>query len=135
MELSNVLVLKTPRVVSIRVFGEINHSNYKEFMDYAKNLLLGGNGYYLLDLENCHSLSLSGVFALYNIALIANHLPTYSPEGGWNVFHSMKEETRCLNGNLKLIHLQPNVLQKLEYAGLLSCLGVYPQTQDALLSF
>ena len=120
MNLSCETIQKDPRTVVLHVDEGIDYANYKDLINYVWEKFFGKDIYLIIDFEKCDFISISGVFALHSIALLAHQFLPQRSEDGWNALRNISDETRNLKKRLKIIHLQSKVKEVLENNGLLS---------------
>ena len=132
MELSIETIPGFPRITLVRVAGRVDGSNYLSLIEKARTLLAAGPDCLLLDLQGCSHLSSAGLFALHNIALIANQYQALDHEDGWGAMKRMADETRELKGRFKLIQVPEKIMTTLQVSGLSALYEIHPDLQAAL---
>ena len=135
MELSYEIVDGSPQVTLLNVSGRVDSLNYSLLIEKARELLVGGSGYLLLNLSACTYLSSAGLFALHNIALIAHKLEPLDQDDGWGALRNMANEKREFKDRFKIVNVSENIMHTLDIAGLSSLYAIYPAKQDALAAF
>ena len=125
-------------VTVVRLEGELDASNYQEFITRANSLYRDGTRHVLLDLSDLSFLSSSGLVALHSVALTMRGEKPPDPAAGWDVFHAISHDLDRQPGpqaNIKLVNPQPRVARTLEVSGFSRLLPIFSDKEAALASF
>jgi anti-anti-sigma regulatory factor len=125
-------------VTVVRLEGELDASNYQEFIARADSLYRDGIRHVLIDLTDLSFLSSSGLVALHSVALTMRGETPPDPAAGWDVFHTMSHDLEAQPGpqdNIKLVNPQPRVARTLEISGFSRLLPIFSDREAALASF
>jgi len=120
----------------LSVSGEVDHANFGSLIDRARRLYEDGARRLLIDLSGVTYLGSSGLVALHSIALIFAGLEPPDPEGGWNAFHGMRDDSEAgTTANVKLLSPSPRAASVLERTGMRSLFETFDDRAAAVASF
>jgi anti-anti-sigma regulatory factor len=107
------------RLAVISIQGPLNASNYKELINVATYAKKEGAQYLYIDMSEMTSLSSSGIFALYSVALLMNGKEPPNPEYGWSAYHALiRERGNGRQENVKLLKPPQALDRSLEITGM-----------------
>ena len=107
------------RLAIINIQGPLNASNYKELINVARIAKNGGAQYLHIDMSEMTTLSGSGIFALYSLALLMNGKEPPNPEYGWNAYHALiRERDNGRQENVRLFNPPQAVDRSMEITGM-----------------
>ena len=113
------LAQSDPSVAILHVRGDLDHFTYLDLIAEARKLYNQGHRDLILDLSELTTIGLSGLFALYSVAMIFQGEEPADPAAGWAALGSM---ARHLAGysfqHVKLLKVQPHIANALSRSGL-----------------
>ncbi len=105
-------------------------------IDQARNVYERGGRYIVLDMADVPAIGMSGLFALYSVAVLLCGEEPPDPAAGWQAYHAMVHGLKGGMGrHLKLLNPPPRVDLALERVGFKSFLEVHPSLEAAIASF
>jgi anti-anti-sigma regulatory factor len=122
-------------VTVLTTHGDIDGSNYQEFISVVKALYQDGTRNLLLDLGDTPFISSSGLAALHSIALIMNGGQPLNTEDAWSTLRTMGLGLGMLQMHLKLLNVQPRVDRTLTISGQKTFYEIFSNRDEALASF
>ena len=118
-------------VAILHLDGQLDSSNYREFVSWARGLFAGGARDLLIDLRKLDFMSSSGLVALHSVARLFGGLDE-APE----IYRSIDPAVdRGIPNHVKLLGPQMGVAHVLEVAGLQKFFQVFDDLESALKSF
>lgn len=118
--------------VPVTVFelnGELDASNYDQFLKEAMAAVEAGARYVLLDLSQLQYISSAGLRALYTLQI------ALTEKGGMLAGGSDVNPGSSKSPYLKLCNPMPNVRNALDMIGFTTSIEIYDNIQEALASF
>ncbi len=126
---------RTP-VTVIQPHGALDSFRYHELIDQARKVYEEGGRYIVLDMSDVPAIGMSGLFALYSVAVLLRGEEPPDPAAGWQAYHTMAHGLEGGMGrHLKLLNPPPRVDLTLERAGFKSFLEIHPNLEAAIASF
>lgn len=123
-------------VTVIQPHGALDSFKYQALIDQARKVYERGGRYIVLDMGDVPAIGMSGLFALYSVAVLLRGEEPPDPAAGWHAYHAMVHGLEGGMGwHLKLLNPPPRVDSALERAGFKSFLEVHPNLEAAIASF
>ncbi len=135
MNFETTFVTAPVPVTVLKTHGDIDGSNYREFISVVQKLYKEGTRNLLLDLGDTKFISSSGVVALHSITLMLNGGQPLNVEDGWNALHEMGQGLAAVQMHLKLLNVQPRVDRTLDISGMKPFYEIFSDREAALASF
>lgn len=112
--------------------GTLDRFTYLDLINKAKELYDSGQRFMVLDMSGIREMGISGLFALYSIAMIFRDEEPLESEGGWAAVRSMASHLDgSFPSSVKLLKPQPQIEKALSS----SRLPFYEDLTTALASF
>ncbi len=117
--------------------GDLDGSNYREFIEKARQAVESGAQNILIDLSDTPFVSSAGLIALHSTTLLLRGEQAPSPEAGWEAFNAIDRDldSGIMQQHVKLLNPQARVIRTLEKTGLDHFLEIYTDLETALASF
>jgi anti-anti-sigma regulatory factor len=123
-------------VTIVRVQGDVDGSNYRQFISRVKELYEAGARHLLIDLAGVPYMSSAGLVALHSTALLFQKQALPDPEFGWRAMRALGDAGEAgRQPYVKLLKPQPRVSSVIEQTGLLPFFEVHEDEPAALASF
>jgi anti-anti-sigma regulatory factor len=123
-------------VTILRLQGDLDGSNYRAFIDRARELYQAGARHLLVDMAGTPYMSSAGIVALHSIALLFRGSEAPDPEDGWRAIRAVGDAAESgRQPYVKLLNLQPKVARVLDQTGLLPFFEVHTDQDTAVASF
>ncbi len=135
MNFETTLIMDPALVTILKTHGDIDGSNYREFISVVQKLYKEGTRNLLLDLGDTAFISSSGLVALHSITLLLNGGQPLNVEEGWDALHSMGQGLSALQPHLKLLNVGPRVDRSLDISGFKPYFEIFTDRDAALASF
>jgi anti-anti-sigma factor len=116
-------------VTVFELVGELDASNYEQFLNKAMEAVDTGSRCILLDLSQLKYISSTGLRAVYTLDM------KLSEKGGISAGGSNASPGSIRSQYLKLFNPSPNVRNALDMIGLTKSMEIYSDIKDALASF
>ncbi len=130
----DMIVSRSQGAVPVTVLspqGKLDRNTYLDLIDKAREIYDSGQKFLVLDLSQVSELEISGVFALYSIAMIFQGERPLDPEGGWAAVRSMASHLDSARPFINLYRPQPRVRKALSKGNL----PIYDDMATAIASF
>ena len=135
----DMLIEKTQGRVPVTILGlkgDLDASNFQEFVKKVRELYAIDGYDLLLDLSRLNFLSSSGIVALHNIALIMRGDQPLDLDKGWSTFHAIKEnKSNGKQEHVKILNPSPKIQETLHKTGMDAFFEVFYDWNTALASF
>jgi hypothetical protein len=118
-------------VTILQAQGELNRFTFEDLINKARELYENGQCRLIVDMSEVGEVSLSGVFALYSVAVLFRGEKPLDPEGGIAALSSMVNYLEHVPHNIRLLKPQPHIKDALSIAGL----PIYDDLAGAIASF
>jgi anti-anti-sigma factor len=129
-----VTQLASTRPISVVVLvGELDASNYEQFIAVVGREYEGGSRGLVIDLAGLTFMASSGLVALYAAERIYRGESAPDLEAGWQVIHDLEEET-VVAANVRLAAIQAPVERVLQRTGLSRLFPIDPSSDLAILA-
>ncbi len=123
-------------VAVIKVAGQLDGQTYSKLIDKAREVYQSGAHDLLLDLSELTYISSAGLVSLHTITLMSRGEAVPDPEQGWATLKSMdRMRDGGVQAHVKLLNLQPQVMNVLDMVGFKQFFEIYTDKQTALDSF
>jgi len=123
-------------VVTLRVIGKLDGSNYQELLDEAQKLYNAGWRKLVLDLSALTFISSAGISALHRVALFFRGEKQAAEQEGWASYRALgRDRGSGAQKNVRLFNPTEKVLQTLEMAGFTELFEIYTDLEQAVASF
>lgn len=123
-------------VTVLQPHGDLDASNYRDFISKAKEAYDAGARDMVLDLSGIPYMSSSGLVALHTIALMLRGEPPPDEDLGWQALRAIRRDTDGdVHEHCKLCNPQPRVDKVLDMAGFRQFMEVYTDLDAAVASF
>ena len=130
----NVIVKQVQDADSIAILhaeGELDRFTYGELIYKARELYENGKRFLIVDMGGVREIGISGLFALYSVAMLFRGEEPLDSEGGWAAVRSMASHLNDMPYRIRLLRPQPNVRRALSASGL----PIYDDLAGAIASF
>ncbi len=123
-------------VTILAIQGDLDGSNYKDFIELAKSAQQEGINNILIDMSELIFMSSAGLVALLNIAKMLRGEASPDPENGWDALHEIdRERDSGIQEHVKLLNPSPKVLKTLDISGMKQYFEIFTDKESAILSF
>ena len=123
-------------VTIMNLQGELDARNFESLIEKTQTLYQTGSRALLVDMSGINFMSSSGLVALHSMALILRGEQPHNLEGGWSVFHKIEQDQQSgIQKNIKLLNVQPRILQTLAKTGMDSFFEIFTDRVTAVNSF
>lgn len=123
-------------VALLRLAGTLDGASYLDLIARAKKLYAAGTRHMIIDLAEVTNLTSAGVLAIHQVVMLLRGETPPDPEAGWQAFHAMAEDLGSgIQPRIKLLRPQPQVLQTLERAGLMTLIEIAFDLDATIASF
>lgn len=118
-------------MVILQALGELDRFTYPDLINKARELYENGQRFLIVDISEVQEMGLSGLFALYSIAMIFQGEEPLDSEGGAVAMRSMASHLEGLPYCIRLLRPQPHIQRALLTSGL----PIYNDLAEAIASF
>lgn len=118
-------------VAILRPHGNLDRLTYLDLIDRSKEVYDSGQRHLILDMSDITNVALSGLYALYSIAMLFRGEEPLDPEGGWAAMRWMANHLDDAPLCIRLLKPQPHIRRALSTAGL----PIYDDLAGAMASF
>ena len=123
-------------VTVLAIRGDLDGSNYQEFIDLAKSAYQKGATDFLIDMSNLNFMSSAGLVALLSIIKLMSGESLPDPEHGWDALHEIhRTRDHGVQQHVKLLKPLPNVDKVLKMSGMKKFFEIFAEKQAAIASF
>lgn len=125
-------------VTVMRLFGELDATNYRELIARVQALHEQGARRLLLDMSDVTFLSSAGLVALHSAVMIMRGQAPPDLEEGWNVFHAISNDVEGQaqpEESLRILRPQERVARALEMSGFSRLIPSFDDEKGAIDSF
>ena len=123
-------------IMVMHLHGELDGSNYMDFIAEAEKLYNNGAQEILLDLSDLTYMSSAGIIAMQTIDMLFCGQKRIVEEKGWAAYRALdRDRHKEPQIHVKLLGLNSNVHQVLEMVGFGAFFEIYTDGHQALASF
>lgn len=123
-------------VTILKIQGNLDGSNYQEFIDLAKDALGEGTTDLLIDMSDLSFMSSAGLVGLLSISKMMRGEAPPDPEHGWDAFHDIdRDRDSGVQQHVKLLNPSPKVEKTLKMSGMNLFYEIFTEKQSAVASF
>jgi hypothetical protein len=118
-------------VAILRPHGNLDRFTYLDLIDRSKEVYDSGQRFLILDMSDISNVAISGLYALYSIAMLFRGEEPLDPAGGWAAMRTMANHLDAVSDRIRLLRPQPHIRRALSTSGL----QIYDDLAGAITSF